>query len=220
MAPPANVPLGPVCAGAVNVTVAPTIGRPPPSFTVANRGAPNAAFIVVLWGVPLVGVIEGGAVAVTVKLSAFVAVCEFASVTVTLKLLAPDPVGVPEIAPVPDASVRPAGKVPVAMNHEYGVVPPAAVSEALYATFCVPFGSDTVVMDGEEIAVTLTLNAFVAVCALASVTVTLKLLVPDPVGVPEIAPVPDASVKPAGKFPEAMDHLYGIAPPVAASVAL
>ena len=36
-APPANVPLAPVC-GAPKVTVTPFIGAPVPSFTVTDRG--------------------------------------------------------------------------------------------------------------------------------------------------------------------------------------
>jgi hypothetical protein len=51
------------------------------------------------------------------------------------------------------------------------------------------------------------LSALVAVCELASVTCTVQLLVPDPVGVPEIAPELDASVNPAGKAPEMMDQV-------------
>ena len=55
-------------------------------------------------------VIEGDAL--IVRLSDFVAVSEFASVTCTVKLLAPVPVGVPEITPVLDPSASPAGKAP------------------------------------------------------------------------------------------------------------
>jgi hypothetical protein len=52
----------------------------------------------------------------TVRLSAFVAVDEAASVTFTVKLLVPMPVGVPEITPVLAASVSPAGRVPTEMD--------------------------------------------------------------------------------------------------------
>jgi hypothetical protein len=114
--PPANVPLGPVCAGAVNITVTPVSGFPPASLTVAMSVAANAASIGALCGVPLDAEIEGDAVAVTVTLSNFVAVRELTSVTRTVKLLVPVPVGVPEIAPVPGASASPAGKVPDTMD--------------------------------------------------------------------------------------------------------
>jgi hypothetical protein len=60
--PPANVPLAPV-AGGVKVTVTPPTGLLPPSTTVATNGAPKAVLMVVLCGVPLVGVIfDGGPV--------------------------------------------------------------------------------------------------------------------------------------------------------------
>ncbi len=59
-----------------------------------------------------------------------------------------------------------------------------------------------------------------AVAEAASVTRTVKLLVPIVVGVPEITPVSGASDRPAGSAPEVMDHVYGVAPPVATSVVL
>ena len=55
---------------------------------------------------------------------------------------------------------------------------------------------------------------------MASVTCTVKLAVPVAVGVPEMVPVVDASVSPAGKLPERIDHAYGVVPPAAASIAL
>src|SRR6266478_2173976 len=42
--PPANVPLAPVCAGAVNVTVTPETGLLPASFTVTCRVEANAGW--------------------------------------------------------------------------------------------------------------------------------------------------------------------------------
>jgi hypothetical protein len=56
LVPPANVPLAPV-EGAVNVTVAPLIGLPPLSFTVACRVA-NAALMATLCVAPPVATIE------------------------------------------------------------------------------------------------------------------------------------------------------------------
>ena len=50
------------------------------------------------------------------------------------------------------------------------------------------------------------LSACVAVCDVASVTLTVKLLVPASVGVPEITPVVAANVRPEGSDPEARDH--------------
>jgi len=59
-------------------------------------------------------------------------------------------------------------------------------------------------------AATVMLRAFVAVCAVGvveSVTCTVKLNVPDVVGVPEMAPVEDVKLRPAGRDPELMLQL-------------
>jgi hypothetical protein len=50
--PPANVPLGPVCGGAVNVTVTPATALLPASLTVTCSGNPKATLIGALCGVP------------------------------------------------------------------------------------------------------------------------------------------------------------------------
>ncbi len=94
----------------------------------------KAAPIKVLCGVPPVAAIEFTQLgALTVTLSNFVEVSKWASVTFTVKVLVPVPVGVPEITPVVDASVRPAGNVPDVRDQVYGGVPPAA---ATVATAC------------------------------------------------------------------------------------
>jgi len=49
-----------------------------------------------------------------------------------------------------------------------------------------------------------------------SLTVTLKLLVPEAVGVPEIRPVAEARLSPAGR-PPWTDQVYGVVPPLACS---
>jgi hypothetical protein len=54
----------------------------------------------------------------------------------------------------------------------------------------------------------------------ASVTRTVKVLVPTAVGVPEIFPVSPEMVSPEGIVPELTDHLYGGVPPTADNVAL
>jgi hypothetical protein len=70
-APPANVPLAPVCAGAVNVTVTPETGLLLASFTVACKAMVNAVLIVAVCGVPAVAVMlpAGPAVLVRAKLA-------------------------------------------------------------------------------------------------------------------------------------------------------
>lgn len=53
-----------------------------------------------------------------------------------------------------------------------------------------------------------------------SVTSTVKLYVPDAVGVPEIAPLAGVILNPEGRDPALTLQLYGVVPPLAASVAL
>jgi hypothetical protein len=67
----------------------------------------------------------------------------------------------------------------------------------------------------------LMLNVAVAVCRglLASVALTVKLYVPAVVGVPEMTPVLPDNLKPAGSAPPLIAHVYGVVPPLAASVA-
>jgi hypothetical protein len=64
------------------------------------------------------------------------------------------------------------------------------------------------VIEGEEgAALTVRLSALAAVSEFASITFTVKLPVPVPVGVPEINPVVGASASPAGNVPEVTDQL-------------
>jgi hypothetical protein len=82
----------------------------------------------------------------TVRLNDLVAVCSVGvveSVTLLVKLKAPDAVGVPEIVPAED-SVRPAGRVPELMLQPYGVVPPLAANVVEYAVPTCPEGTETV----------------------------------------------------------------------------
>src|ERR1700676_3957157 len=81
-----------------------------------------------------------------------------------------------------------------------------------------PLASEVVAIETAGLKVKL--NGAVAACELASVTCIVKLLTPLPVGVPVTVPVLGASARPAGKFPEMIDHVYGVVPPEAASVAL
>lgn len=63
------------------------------------------------------------------------------------------------------------------------------------------------------------LKDFVAVLLLASVTLMVKVEVPDAVGVPVIAPDDAFKVRPAGREPVLTLHVYGVVPPVACTVA-
>lgn len=95
---------------------------------------------------------------------------------------------------------------------------------AAYELPCVPFGRELVVtVKGVLAAATVMLRLLVAVCAageVESVTFTVKLNVPDAVGVPEIVPVEAVKLRPVARVPELMLQLYGVVPPEAASVAL
>jgi hypothetical protein len=51
-----------------------------------------------------------------------------------------------------------------------------------------------------------------------SVTPIVNPAVPPVVGVPEMTPVLELRVSPAGSEPDAIDHVYGLVPPVADSV--
>src|SRR5208282_1802686 len=64
------------------------------------------------------------------------------------------------------------------------------------------------------------LSALVALWTglLASLTCTVKLKTPAPVGDPVITPSPALSIRPEGRDPLATDQLYGKVPPLAASV--
>jgi hypothetical protein len=149
---------------------------------------------------------------------AFVAVSAGAwlSVTRTVKFDVPAVVGVPLMTP-PELKLKPAGRLPVCRFQLYGVTPPVAASVCEYAVPTAPLGRLAVVTDRSTgIAMD---SAFVAVSAGAceSVTRTVKFDVPAVVGVPDITP-PELKDSPAGSVPEANDQLYGVTPPVAASV--
>ena len=60
-------------------------------------------------------------------------------------------------------------------------------------------------------------NCFSSVIPLLSVTLTVKVKVPDWVGVPERVPEEDRE-RPGGSVPNIIDHVYGSAPPVAENV--
>src|ERR1700677_1972429 len=62
----------------------------------------------------------------------------------------------------------------------------------------------------------MSVSACVAVAAVASVTCTVKLNVPDAVGVPASTP-PVVRVSPAGTCPATTDHVYGLVPDAADS---
>ncbi len=128
------------------------------------------------------------------------------------------------MAPVPESNVSPGGN-PLAL-HAYGVVPPVAVSVALYAVPCVAGGKDVVVMEigpPPPAALTVILSGIAAVVAGGvelSTAFTVKLLVPVALGVPEIAPVAGDKLSPVGSEPLAIDHVIVPVPPLEVSIVL
>ena len=64
----------------------------------------------------------------TVMLSAFDALAEPLSDTITVNGKEPAAVGVPLMTPVAGLSTRPAGNAPDETDHVYGAVPPAAAT--------------------------------------------------------------------------------------------
>ena len=126
-----------------------------------------------------------------------VAVRFAASVAVTVTLLVPAVVGVPEIAPVDELMLTPAGR-PVA-DHVTVPLAPEAVNDTLTGepTFTATAELDGVIVNdtGDTVMVTVA----VAVLPAASFAVTVTLDVPTAVGVPEIAPVDELMLTPAGR---------------------
>lgn len=141
----------------------------------------------------------------TVRLKVAVAVALLVSVTVTVYVVAElFTLGVPVIAPVPEAIESPAGSVGVTLYASAPVPPEPATGMKLVAWFTV-----SVV---EAMAVVATTAEFtvrpkvaVAVALFASVTVTVYVAAePATLGVPVTTPVPEAIDKPAGKDGETL----------------
>ncbi len=127
------------------------------------------------------------------------------SVIVALKVAVPLVVGVPETMPVDCPRLRPAGNLPEAIDHRYGVVPPLACKACEYDSPTLTSGSAVGFMTK---GVGLTIMAFVTdadiIGILLSVTFATNAAVPLVVGVPEMAPVDDVSTNPLGNCPEAI----------------
>ena len=144
--------------------------------------------------------------ATTVIVNALVACTLAASVTCAVKLKLPALVGIPVMAPLVASNVRPAGKEPDVMDQRYGGVPPTAFRLAEYAVpMAPPDRVGAVVIVSAEI--TESVNAFVVLTELLSVTITVKAKLPKLVGVPVIAPLDGFSERPAGSEPALMDQV-------------
>ena len=133
-------------------------------------------------------------------------------------LTVPELDGIPEITPVVVLRLKPVGR-PVA-DQVYAVVPPAATrAGAVYAVFICATGSVVVVMlSSDRIASVRSLLTVRCVGPVESVAVTVTVLVPAAVGVPEIAPVVALIPRPAGRL--VADQVNGAVPPVPATAAV
>jgi len=126
-------------------------------------------------------------------------------------------VGIPLIIPVVVLNVNPLGSVPPVRDQVYGLTPPTAASVALYATPCVPIGSDLVVMMGVANVPTISVSVVeVPICCgvAESFTWNTSCAVAAAVGVPLMIPVAGSSDNPLGIVPETRENVNGTIPPV------
>ena len=124
----------------------------------------------------------------------------------TMNVKVPCSVGVPEITPVEGLRVRPAGRDPERSPELTDHVTPdtSAESEAVYSEPTIPDESVCGMMDMEVGELTVMLKFFVDE-AVPFEALTVKLNVPETVGVPEITPAV-LRERPPGKFPELISH--------------
>ena len=141
-----------------------------------------------------------------VMLNAWVATSDALSDTFTVNTKAPALWGTPLRTPLVAPSVMPKGRVPLVTVQRYGGVPPEAARVTEYGTFTDPPGNVAAVVMTRLDAI-FRVNALLAFTDELSVTCTVKLDVPEPVGVPVIAPVAAFKLKPAGKDPVVMIHV-------------
>jgi hypothetical protein len=197
-------------------------GRTPLTDHAYGVVPPFATIVCCGYGVPTIpGGNEDGTIvsAAAIRIvSDFVASCAglLESVRRTVKSEIPAVVGVPLMTP-PDDSARPAGNVPEALDHAYGVVPLTPAKVAEYATLTTPAGKGEVVVIEGGAALMVIESVCMAVLAALSVTRTVKLTGPAVVGVPLITPPEDRLSQGKG-VPAARDQVYGVVPPVATNV--
>jgi len=129
------------------------------------------------------------------------------SLTVTVKLPVPEAVGVPEIRPVAEARLSPAGRPPLT-DHVYGVVPPLACSRFEYLVPLTPEGRDDVVIArGKGSMARVRVTDLVCTGLDESATLKVKLVELLVVGCPEMTPVDAARASPNGRLPEVTDQV-------------
>jgi hypothetical protein len=187
--------------------VAPPVAASANEYAVPTIPFGTEAVVIVSVGAPALMPMERGLVAFSTG--------EEESVTCTVKLDWPALVGVPLIVPFL-LKPRPEGNAPDVTIHEYGALPPAAVSADEYAVPTLPLGATVVLITTPFRGFTLIEKAACAVCGGVeeSETCTVKLNWPDTVGVPLITPVALDSDNPDVNVPDTTVKLYGTTPPV------
>ena len=149
---------------------------------------------------------SGAAVVVSDSTCVAVAAGVWRSRACTVNVAVSTAVGVPEMTPAL-SNARPAGKAPAIMDQAYGAVPPVAASVVAYEAPTVPAGTALVeITRGGGAMLSVSARVALAAGTSASVTSTMKELVPAVVGVPEMAPAL-LSVSPDGSVPDASDQL-------------
>jgi hypothetical protein len=124
------------------------------------------------------------------------------------------------MTPLDALRVKPVGRLPDDTVHAYGVVPPVASKLAEYDAPTVPPDKLDVEIERACVAAAIAiLSDAVAVLPAASATFTVKVEVPDVVGVPEIAPDEAFKLSPAGSDPLLKLQEYGVVPPLACNIA-
>jgi hypothetical protein len=144
-----------------------------------------------------------------------------ASVALIVKLNTPFVVGVPEMIPVRESSVRPLGSAPAETVKVYGAIPPVADTVWLYGVPRTPGGNVvglTVITGQLGMPATTMEYGRLPGQPFASVAVIVKLKVPAAVSVPEIKPVVGLSTRPVGRAPLETVKVYGAVPPTPETV--
>jgi hypothetical protein len=119
------------------------------------------------------------------------------SLTATVKLLAPEAVGVPVIRPVAGARLSPAGRLPPVTDQVYGVVPPLPCTRFEYLVPLMPEGKDDVIIARAAGATpSVKVTSFVCTGLDESETWKVKLVELLVVGCPEMIPVDAARASP------------------------
>src|SRR5574337_237700 len=103
-------------------------------------------------GAVIADIVRSGLESMITMEKAFAADETFVSATCTVKLIVPAVVGAPDMTPVEPFNVKPSGRLPEEIDHEYGGLPPVAVRVWLYVVLVLPEGRDGVVILSGSIA--------------------------------------------------------------------